>query len=105
MWAEQKNQTEPAYDGQGAVDHYDYREDDHNYYEQAGKLFNLMDKDAQQRLFENTARNMQGTTTLVQKRHIRHCYLADANYGKGVANALGIDIKSVDMNDTYGARA
>jgi len=105
MWAEQKNQTEPAYDGQGAVDHYDYREDDDNYYEQVGKLFNLMDKDAQQRLFENTARNMQGTTALVQKRHIRHCYLADAEYGKGVASALGVDIKSVDMNDTYGARA
>ena len=63
-----------------------------------------MDEDAQQRLFENTARNMQGTTELVQKRHIRHCYLADPAYGEGVAKALGIDINSVNMDDTYGAR-
>jgi catalase len=47
---------------------------------------------------------MQGTTELVQKRHIRPCYLADPAYGKGVAQALGIDIKAVDMEDTYGAR-
>lgn len=105
MWAEQKGHTEPAYDGGGAVDHYDYREDDHNYYEQPGKLFRLMSADEQQRLFENTARNMEGTTELVKKRHIRHCALADPDYGAGVAKALGIDITSVDMNDTYGARA
>jgi catalase len=40
----------------------------------------------------------------VKKRHIRHCFLADEEYGKGVAKALGIDIASVDMDDTYGAR-
>ena len=34
----------------------------------------------------------------------RHCYLADPAYGEGVAKALGVDIKDVDMNDTYGAR-
>jgi catalase len=53
----------------------------------------------------NTMRNMGCSTEVVKKRHIRHCYLADPAYGEGVAKALGIDIKSVDMNDTYGARA
>ncbi|HPZ15806.1 MAG TPA: catalase-related domain-containing protein, partial [Sphaerochaeta sp.] len=72
---------------------------------QPGKLFNLMGKEEQQRLFDNTARNMEGTTLVVKKRHIRHCYLADPAYGEGVAKALGIDIADVDMNDTYGARA
>ena len=48
---------------------------------------------------------MMGVRELVKKRHIRHCYLADPEYGKGVAKALGIDINSVDMNDLYGARA
>jgi catalase len=105
VWKDQNNLQEPAYDGEGPADHYDFREDDDNYYEQPGKLFRLMDEDAQQRLFENTARNMQGTTELVQKRHIRHCYLADPAYGEGVAKALGVDINTVDMNDTYGARA
>ena len=103
-WRDQNELKDPPYDGKGPINHYDYREDDDVYYEQAGKLFNLMGKDEQQRLFENTCRNMQGTTLLVQKRHIRHCYLADPAYGEGVAKALGVDIKEVDMNDTYGAR-
>jgi catalase len=104
MWKDQNNLEEPPLDGKGAAHHYDFREDDDHYYYQVGKLFNLMDDEAKQRLFENTCRNMQGTTQLVQKRHIRHCYLADPSYGKGVAKELGIDINDVDMNDTYGAR-
>lgn len=104
MWKDQNGLQEPPYDGLGPVDHYDFREDDDHYYEQAGKLFRLMKADEKQRLFDNTCRNMQGTTLLVQKRHIRHCYLADPAYGEGVAKALKVDIKDVDMNDTYGAR-
>lgn len=105
QWRDQNNLAEPAYDGRGAVDHYDYREDDSNYYEQPGALFRLMNSEEQERLFMNTMRNMGCSTEVVKKRHIRHCYLADPAYGEGVAKALGIDIKSVDMNDTYGARA
>ena len=40
---------------------------------------------------------MQGTTDEVKHRHIRNCYKADPDYGKGVADALGIDINSVDL--------
>jgi catalase len=105
MWKDNRNELIPPHDGEGAEHNYDFRQDDENYYEQPGKLFNLMGKEEQQRLFDNTARNMDGTTELVKKRHIRHCYLADPAYGEGVAKALGIDIASVDMNDTYGARA
>ncbi len=104
VWKDQNKLAEPAYDGNGPIDHYDFREDDDHYFEQVGKLFNIMPEDEKQRLFENTCRNMQGTTLLVQKRHIRHCYLADPAYGEGVAKALGVNIKDVDMNDTYGAR-
>ena len=49
-----------------------------------------MTAEEQQRLFENTARNMQGTTKEVQLRHINNCYKADPAYGEGVAKALGI---------------
>jgi len=105
MWKDNRELAEPAYDGQGPIDHYDFREDDDHYYEQVGKLFNLMADDERDRLFANTGRNMEGTTVLVKKRHIRHCFLADEEYGKGVAKALGIDISSVDMDNTYGARA
>ena len=33
----------------------------------------------------------------VKVRHIRHCYKADPDYGKGVAKALGIDINQIDL--------
>ena len=33
-------------------------------------------------------------------RHIRHCYKADPEYGKGVAKALEIDINDVDLEGT-----
>lgn len=105
VWKDQNELAEPPHDGQGATDTYDFREDDDHYYEQTGKLFNIMKADEQKRLFENTARNMQGTTLDIQKRHIRHCYLADPAYGEGVARALGVDMSTVDMEDTYGARA
>ncbi len=105
VWPENRALTEPPLYTEGPVDHYDFREDDTLYYEMSGKLFNLMSSEQKNVLFENTARNMDGTTELVKKRHIRHCYLADPEYGKGVAKAMGIDIKAVDMNDTYGARA
>ena len=41
---------------------------------------------------------MEGVTDdKVKRRHIRHCYKADPEYGKGVAKALGIDINSIDL--------
>lgn len=104
VYDEDKRGEEPPVGSTGPIDHFDFREDDDNYYEQPGKLFRLMSPAQQQVLYENTARNMEGTTEQVKKRHIRHCYLADPDYGKGVASALGIDIDTVDMDDLYGAR-
>lgn len=48
-------------------------------------------------LYENTARNMGDSTLQIKHRHITHCYMADPEYGKGVAQALGIDIDTVDL--------
>ena len=95
-WEDSKEHQEPALDLFGNADYWNFREDDDNYYEQPGKLFRLMKPDEQQRLFENTARAMQGTTKEVQLRHITNCYKADPNYGKGVAAALGIDWSEVE---------
>lgn len=87
----------PGLDIEGQVYEYDFREDDSNYYEQPGKLFRLQSPEQQERMFTNTANEMEGTTDEVKHRHIRNCYKADPNYGKGVAKALGIDINSVDL--------
>lgn len=69
---------------------HNFREDDDNYFEQPGKLFRLQSPEQQQRMFKNTADEMEGTTDEVKHRHIRHCYQADPDYGKGVAEALGM---------------
>ncbi|MED1673478.1 catalase [Pallidibacillus thermolactis] len=95
-WQDSKEHQEPALDIFGNADYHNFREDDDNYYEQPGKLFRLMSADEQQRLFENTARNMQGTTKEVQLRHISNCYKADPAYGEGVAKALGIPMSEVE---------
>ena len=56
-----------------------------------------MSREQQLVLFENTARNMGDATLQIKHRHINHCYMADPEYGKGVAAALGISIDDVDL--------
>ncbi|WP_146550619.1 catalase [Rummeliibacillus suwonensis] len=96
-WQEQPKFKNPAEPLDGPADIYDFREDDDNYFEQPGKLFNIMSPDEQQRLFDNTARNMEGVEDFIKERHIIHCYKADPKYGEGVAKALGIDIHTIDV--------
>ncbi|RUO44112.1 catalase [Aliidiomarina taiwanensis] len=94
-WQEQPDYSEPPLAINGAADHWDYREDDDDYFTQPGNLFRLMTQEKQQLLFENTARNMGDIPVEIKYRHIRHCYKADPAYGEGVAKALGIDMKDV----------
>ncbi len=70
------------------ADRWNYREDDDNYYEQPGDLFRLMDSAAQQRLFENTARAIDGANKATIERHIFNCTQADPAYGEGVRRAI-----------------
>ena len=91
-----RNIKEPALAIHGDADRWDFREDDDNYFEQPGKLFNLMSTEQQQVLFENTARNMEGVEKHIKLRHIGHCYQADPAYGEGVAKALDIPLSEVE---------
>ncbi len=86
-------QADPAYaeptQAIGATAHrFDYREEDHNYYEQPGNLFRLMTPEEQQRLFANTARAIDGASDATVERHIQNCTLADPAYGEGVRRAI-----------------
>ncbi|MBL7129372.1 MAG: catalase, partial [Ignavibacteria bacterium] len=91
-WQEQPEYKEPPLELDGAADHWNHREDDDDYYSQAGDLFRLMSKKQQQVLFENTARAMGDAPKEIKTRHIGNCLKADEAYGKGVAQALGIKI-------------
>ncbi len=94
-WAEQKEYAEPPLKLEGDAYRYDYREDDDKYYFQVEALFNLMKPEQKQALFDNTARNMQGTTKEVQLRHITNCAKAHKDYGMGIAKALNVDFAEV----------
>ncbi len=64
---------------EGDAAHWDHRIDvDH--FEQPGDLFRLLDTAAQDRLFQNTARQLAGLPHTIIERHIRHCTLADPAY-------------------------
>lgn len=94
-----KGNAEPPIQG-GEVKYYDFREDDHDYYTQPGQLFRAMSPEQQLVLFENTARNMGDSTMQIKHRHINNCYQADPDYGRGIAQALGIDLADVDLTPT-----
>jgi len=95
-WQDSPEVKEPPLAITGAMDHWDHRADDEDYFSQPGMLFRLMTAQQQQLLFENTARSISAASIEVQKRHIGHCLRADPAYGKGVADALGISLDDID---------
>ncbi|MGB6120781.1 MAG: catalase-related domain-containing protein, partial [Bacteroidota bacterium] len=94
-WQEQPEHKEPPLNLDGAADHWNFREDDDDYFSQPRGLFRLMGPAQQKILFENTARAMGDAPKEIKIRHIGHCLKADPAYGKGVANALGISMSEV----------
>lgn len=97
-YEEHRDLLEPAQRVNGDIMRYDYREDDHDYYSQPGKLFRAMTPEQQKALFANTARAMGDATLQIKHRWINHCYQADPAYGQGVADALEIDLQDVDLH-------
>ena len=95
-WEDNPDVMDPPLKIEGYATHWNFREDDDNYYEQPGKLFRLMSSEEQQRLFENTARNFDGAEEFIKIRHIINCFKADPAYGEGVAKAAGIPMSKVE---------
>jgi catalase len=94
-WQEQPEFREPPLALEGAADHWNAREDDDDYYSQPGALFRLMSPEQQKVLCENTGRAMGDAPKPIKVRHIGNCLKADAAYGKGVADGLGIPLSEV----------
>ncbi|MBO1005462.1 catalase [Pseudogracilibacillus auburnensis] len=95
-WKETPEVMEPPLAIHGDATHWDFREDDDNYYEQPGKLFNLMSDEQKEVLFTNTAADFDGAEDHIKIRHIVNCYKADPAYGEGVAKAAGISMSDVE---------
>jgi catalase len=94
-WQEQPDFCEPQLSLEGAADHWNHREDNDDYYTQPGNLFRMMNPEQQQVLFENTGRAMGDAPNPIKMRHIKNCKKADPNYGRGVAEALGISFEEI----------
>ena len=94
-WQQQPEFAEPPLALDGAADHWNYREDDNDYYSQPGMLFRLMTPAQREALFGNTARALGDAPKEVKIRHIGNCLKADTDYGKGMAKALKIPLKEV----------
>ena len=88
QWQQQPQYREPPLKIDGNADHWDFRQDDADYYKQPGDLFRLMTPAQQQALFDNTARAMGDAPDFIKQRHIDNCSKADPAYGAGVAAAL-----------------
>ena len=95
-WQEQPEVKEPPLALEGDADHWNFREDDDDYYSQPKALFNLMSSAQKKVLFENTARAMGDAPREIKIRHISNCLKADEVYGKGVADALGIPVDEAE---------
>lgn len=89
-WQEQPEYSEPPLKISGDAARWDFPCDDKDYFEQPGQLFRIMTPEQKEALFGNTARAMGNAPKEIKLRHIRHCYKADPEYGKGVAKACGI---------------
>jgi catalase len=94
-WKEQPEFKEPPLAIEGSAQHWNFREDDDDYYTQTRALFNIMNAEQKKSLFENTARAMGDAPREIKMRHIGNCSKADPAYGKGVAEALGIPVSEV----------
>ncbi|PIF44344.1 catalase [Chryseobacterium sp. 52] len=94
QWQEQPSYQEPPLAISGYAAHWDHREDD-DYFTQPGNLFRLMSDEQKEVLFNNTAEAVGAAQQFIQIRHIRNCYQADPNYGKGIAKALSLSWQAV----------
>lgn len=83
--------VEPALKIKGEADRYNHREGNDDYL-QAGNLFRLLKQTEQQRLIANIVASLRNAPLEIQQRQLAHFYRADENYGKGIAQGLGIDL-------------
>ncbi len=87
-WQEQLQYMEPPQHICGDSGHWDYTNDDEDYFAQPRALFLLMSAEQRQALFDNTARAMADVPEFIRQRHLEHCYRCHRDYGEGVENAF-----------------
>ena len=91
----QPEYKDPAWQlGQTIVDRYDSTVD-HDDYTQAGNLYRMFDDAHRDRLARRIAGVLGQARREVQERQLCHFFRADEDYGRRVAEKLGIDVEEV----------
>lgn len=72
-WQVQPDFREPPLTITGAADHFNFSEDDDDYYSQPRALFKLMSPAQQQVFFDNTGRAMGDAPVEIKQRHVDNC--------------------------------
>ncbi len=88
--AEQPDQAEPLLKIEGYADRFSPHED-HDDYLSAGQPVQPMNEEQKQALIGNTTKSdIMPATMNIKYCHAAHCYLADPDYGKRIAEALSL---------------
>jgi len=86
--------ADPSWDlGQAVVDRYDSTID-HDDYTQPGNLYRMFDDAHRDRLTTRIAGVLSQARQEVQMRQLCHFFRADEDYGKRIAQKLGIDLEA-----------
>lgn len=75
----------------GSVDRHNHRLDS-DYYTQPGNLFRLMPADAKARLISNIVGSLSSVPRKIQECQVSHFLKADQDYGRRIAEGLGLQI-------------
>lgn len=96
LWKEQPEYEEPQMNLTGIIGKYEPKDDvtDDCFY-QPGDLYRLMSPEQRTVLINNTATDMKSVSKSIKYRHAAHCYLADHEYGLGLAHAMDLNIERV----------
>ena len=85
---EDRSLLEPDINLEGAMQRYDHRAEDQDYYSQPRALFALMNDNQKSQLFSNIAESMAGVSEVIKERAIGHFEQISPEYANGVRAAL-----------------
>lgn len=85
---EDRSLLEPDINLEGAMQRYDHRAEDQDYYSQPRALFALMNDSQKSQLFSNIAESMAGVSEAIKERAIGHFEQISPEYANGVRAAL-----------------
>jgi len=87
---------EPPLRISGDADRYDQRTENNNDFVQAGDLYRILPENEKQDLVNSIIDSMKQVSKPIQLLQLSHFYKADHNYGRSIAEGLGINVNDIN---------